>query len=435
MGRTGADRAWVWGACLLLVVGPYLYYAWFAWTYLVPIEFADAVTYLWPEPLNVHYWTNRSLTQRLLYSLLGNRLDAIAAVQLFLFLLTALGLFGLLARPGRPLANLALAAALAFIFSSYAFNVLAVAISAEPVFLCLLLLFPCVLFLERGRYGAPLVLTVGLAFVFSRSLAPFALLVLLPVRLLAVRPGPDRVRWGVYAVLVAASLGSIVVTARYDTSLSVNTVNNIYRRVLPVSGLVERYRTKYGMPSGPWVEACAGRYVLDPCTGRPILTVDPVSRNYALLEDRQGFVRWVRDAGRRAYLTHLFWDDPARTHSIFQMHFAQHACRSMVSSKPSGAPGSSASPFWSSGLPAAAPRRASLAVGGRSWPLRGCSTPAGTSPCSPAAAGPNAEIAAVIAATFGGVTILLAWIVLRERIVIMQWVGIAMILAGVVTLS
>jgi drug/metabolite transporter (DMT)-like permease len=50
-------------------------------------------------------------------------------------------------------------------------------------------------------------------------------------------------------------------------------------------------------------------------------------------------------------------------------------------------------------------------------------------------AGPNAEIAAVIAATFGGVTILLAWIVLRERIVFMQWVGIAMILAGVVTLS
>ncbi|MBW2362930.1 MAG: sulfatase, partial [Deltaproteobacteria bacterium] len=325
MGGTGADRAWVRGLCLLLIVGPYFYYAWFAWTHLNPIEFADAVTYLWPEPLNVHYWTNRSLTQRLLYSLLGNRLGAIAAAQLFLFLLTAVGLFGLLARRGKPLANLALAAALAFVFSSYAFNASAVAISAEPVFLCLLLLFPCVLFLERGRFGAHLVLAVGLAFVFSRNLAPFTLLALLAVRLLAARRGPDRVRWGVYSLLVAASLASIAVTARHDTSLSVNTVNNIYRRVLPVPELVERFHAKHGMPDGPWVEACSGKYVLDPCIGRPLLTVDPVSRNYALLEDRQGFVRWARDAGRRAYLSHLFWDDPMRTHTLFQMHFARYA--------------------------------------------------------------------------------------------------------------
>ncbi len=50
-------------------------------------------------------------------------------------------------------------------------------------------------------------------------------------------------------------------------------------------------------------------------------------------------------------------------------------------------------------------------------------------------AGANAEIAAVVAATFGGVTILWAWVILKEHISMGQWIGIAMILGGVMALS
>lgn len=49
--------------------------------------------------------------------------------------------------------------------------------------------------------------------------------------------------------------------------------------------------------------------------------------------------------------------------------------------------------------------------------------------------GDASEIAAVTASTFGAVTTLLAHFVLRESITVLQWVGIAMVFAGVAVLT
>jgi drug/metabolite transporter (DMT)-like permease len=49
--------------------------------------------------------------------------------------------------------------------------------------------------------------------------------------------------------------------------------------------------------------------------------------------------------------------------------------------------------------------------------------------------GANAEVAAVTASTFGVITVLLAWIILRERINGPQWLGIALVFAGIAILS
>lgn len=48
---------------------------------------------------------------------------------------------------------------------------------------------------------------------------------------------------------------------------------------------------------------------------------------------------------------------------------------------------------------------------------------------------PGGEIAAVVSSGFGAVTILLARVILRERITALQWAGIAAIFAGVAVLS
>jgi uncharacterized membrane protein len=49
--------------------------------------------------------------------------------------------------------------------------------------------------------------------------------------------------------------------------------------------------------------------------------------------------------------------------------------------------------------------------------------------------GPGAEIAAVTASTFGAITTLLAWAVLRERIGLVQWSGITLVFTCVALLS
>ncbi|MCP4328604.1 MAG: DMT family transporter [Alphaproteobacteria bacterium] len=49
--------------------------------------------------------------------------------------------------------------------------------------------------------------------------------------------------------------------------------------------------------------------------------------------------------------------------------------------------------------------------------------------------GDDAGVAAVTASTFGVVTVLLAWSILRERINALQWLGIVLVFAGIVVLS
>ena len=49
--------------------------------------------------------------------------------------------------------------------------------------------------------------------------------------------------------------------------------------------------------------------------------------------------------------------------------------------------------------------------------------------------GTGAEIAAVTASTFGAVTVILARIILRERVTVPQWLGIVLVFAGVALLS
>lgn len=49
--------------------------------------------------------------------------------------------------------------------------------------------------------------------------------------------------------------------------------------------------------------------------------------------------------------------------------------------------------------------------------------------------GAGAELAAVTSSTFGAVTVLLAWAILREHITFMQWLGIAAVFAGVAMLT
>ncbi len=49
--------------------------------------------------------------------------------------------------------------------------------------------------------------------------------------------------------------------------------------------------------------------------------------------------------------------------------------------------------------------------------------------------GSGKEIVTVVAGTFGAVTVLLAWVILREKIARLQWLGIILVFAGVMVLS
>ena len=48
-----------------------------------------------------------------------------------------------------------------------------------------------------------------------------------------------------------------------------------------------------------------------------------MTRNYDLHHDKHGFVAWLEQRGRRAYLSHLVLDEPGETWATFRLEYAE----------------------------------------------------------------------------------------------------------------
>lgn len=302
----------------LIILAPFLWYGWVIFKELNPMELSDSFTYLWRQPINRFYFTGRSLTQRILFSLAGTQPAVIARLHFSLYLLSAGTLYLLLKRPGHPAYNLIPAAIIAFFFSSYTLNAAAELIIVEPIFVVIALIFPFVLFLARGRYRTPLILVLGILFIFSKNIAPYTMIILLIVHWFTRHEGRTRIMLRISVFLSIIALTSIAITTRYDTSTQINTVNNIYKQVLPDEKLTAYFQDTYGMPDGPFIEACRGAWIGAPCFGSRLIRESPITRNYELVTDQYGFVTWIQQGGQRAYLKYLLWDAVPSTYHRFQ---------------------------------------------------------------------------------------------------------------------
>jgi hypothetical protein len=308
---------------LALVGLPFLYYVYLLDTTLNPIEYPDAFAYLWRGPVNVHYFTGRSLTQRVVYTLLVNDARLIAHVQLLLFLATAVVAY-LLLRPPGVAGRLVTALGIAGVFSSYVFSVLAAGVFAEPIHVALLVLFHLLLFARPGPRLSPALWVVGPLFVLSKNTAPYLVLFQIGLFLLLHGRGLERRTLGGLGAIAATAVASVAVTAAFDTSLQINLVNNMYSRVFPHPAVTAHFHAKYGMPVGPFVERCRDGEINTPCfDGAVLYRIEPAARNYVLVDDRYGFARWVRAEGRWAWIRYLAWDAPGRTRRDLERGFTE----------------------------------------------------------------------------------------------------------------
>lgn len=308
-------------AGLAIVAAPFLFYFYVLNRHLRPVEFPDAFAYLWRAPFSLHYLTGRSLTQRVMYTLLGNDALVIANAQLALYLLAAACVFVALRRR-HVLLDLVVAVAVAGLFSSYALNVIATDVMPEPVHIALLLVFHVALFTPLGAAHPSLLLAAGVPFVFSRNTAPYFVLVQLGLFLLLGGWRAPRRALRPVAVLAVLAFAAIGLMWRFDSSLHLNVVNSVYQHVFPDPAVTEHFRVRAGMPVGPFVERCRGQDVMSPCLdGRPVFRVRDESRSYELTDDSHGFLDWVRRRGRQAWTRYLLWDGIPWTLGRFEEGF------------------------------------------------------------------------------------------------------------------
>jgi len=287
---------------------------------LHPILHPDAFAYLWEGPLTRWYFLGRSLSLRLLYSLAGNAPETIIRLQLLVFLLSTLALYHCL-RYRRWWADLLLATGLAYLFSSYDLTLIAVVVAPEAWAIGIGLLCAALCFAPPGRGRTVLTLITGIALIFSRNLGPFVMLMLLVCHYaLGWRRDWRQPLW-LGATLLVIALTSMVLTQCFDRTVHVNTLNNLYTRVFPSADHTRLFVTDYGMPDGPFIDACRGS-VNTPCmNGETMLDMDPERRSYRLRDDPHGLGHWVQTHGARAYQRFLLVDRPGWTLWTFQQQF------------------------------------------------------------------------------------------------------------------
>jgi hypothetical protein len=298
---------------LTLIVAPFVAYGVFIARVIHPLEYPDSFAYLWRQAFSVHYLTGRSLTQRAVFTLAGNRPAIIVAVQLIFYLGTALLLYLCLCKDHAPIRNAVLGVLFGLVFSSYTLNISAVIVNAEPIFVALVICLHCLIALYWGRHRRTLFLVLGAAYILSKNVAPYVYILFVLVWLVTLIKSVKSVYVIPHTVLLALALVRIVTTRMYDTSIHVNLVNNVYKQVFVDQEITAHFYKRYGMPVGPFVQQCKGKWVEDPCFGYDISRVDPETRNYVLVRDEYGFTEWIVLEGQRSYLRFLFAENGIRT--------------------------------------------------------------------------------------------------------------------------
>jgi hypothetical protein len=319
--RRGAKRelgSWV---ELLIVSVPFAWALFWIVFRLRPVHMHDSFAYLWNAPVSAAFFTGRALSVRVVYSLCANHPQTIVVVQLAIACAVAVCIQLLVRSRAQTRANLLTAATLALAATSFNYSLICLALGSDPLFLCLLTLFPFVLVLGRGRARPLLVLAAGIALIFSHNTAPAIVLTALVAyaalrgRRVSMESASSATRAELVALplLGAVAIAASVITQSRDTSVEINAANNVFARVLPDERLAAHFHERHGMPRGDYLEQLRGRNVLATLDGRPIFRTNPDTRNYELVPDRYGFLTWVKERGFREYWKHRLLHEPVAT--------------------------------------------------------------------------------------------------------------------------
>src|SRR5262249_7707604 len=115
------------------------------------------------------------------------------------------------------------------------------------------------------------------------------------------------------ALLVATALISMWVTRARDTSIGLNTANNVMQRGLGDDRKMSHFHARHGMPAGADVAELRGRNVLAKLDGRRLFRVNDRTNNYELMPGGDALLSWVSERGFGEYWTHLIFHEPRAT--------------------------------------------------------------------------------------------------------------------------
>jgi len=337
---TAHSRSWV---PYVIIGAPYAWYLYCLMTNPANPIVPDSFRYLWPSDISAEFFIGGSLSFRSLAYLLGNHPLAITSTVLMCFLAAETSLFNTF-KGTRYLTNCLFALGIAVLFDSSFILGIHQKVSPKGFFVAMHLLFITSLFRANGGFSSILAFIIGLIFVLSRNVAPYIVI----ASVVAYTPfiWSRKHQPKIFSLLLPLIIVSIIAanfTREQDSSVQMNAANNMLARVIDHPDLLKKFVSSYGMPPGPYIEACQN-YVT-PSTvvacfeHTALATSDMSTFSYTLLDDPWGFSEWVKKHGAESWQDHLLLEQPIGTFTEFASAFRREF------ETPFGGSGSNLLPF------------------------------------------------------------------------------------------
>jgi|GEM_PF-3431045 len=288
---------------------------------IIPVASPDSYAYLWLKKaffktelpgisFNYFFFMGRSLTQRSVFHLLGNNFSLIFLFQSFLNLVVIIVFFKIF-KSKIFLRNILLLIFLSLLQFSSFFRLSPSLIGPEPLYFSLFVFFILTIFYFRGSRRNLWLFIVGIFFIFSKQVSPFIVIVSILLYLL-INYRRVRIKEKVISsILCIISICSIFFTQRYDSSVKVNAINNIFSRVLISKERINYFINNYSLPKGQYLELCNGGEVNSLCLGIPIYSINKNTRNYEIMEEAHPFLIWINSNKNYPYIKYCIhnWVD------------------------------------------------------------------------------------------------------------------------------
>lgn len=272
---------------------------------LQPLVPPDAYSYLWlrndfpniilPDVnINIFFFIGRSLTQRFIFYLLNNDFTLIFLFQSFLNFVIICFLFYVF-KEKLFIKKIFLFIFLSLISFSAFFRFSPILIGPEPLYFSMFTLFLLTIFYYKGSNRNAWFYIIGLFFLFSKQTAPYIIIisimiyfVITPIRKIYIEEKKASL------ILIIVAICSILITQKYDSSVKINAINNIFSRISFSEERTNFFITNYQLPSGQYLKVCNETGGVNSlCLGKPMYNINIISRNYEIDENQHPFLKWI----------------------------------------------------------------------------------------------------------------------------------------------
>ena len=293
---------------IVLQLIPYLYYFYLLETSLPKNLAADSFRYLWENGSLLSFFTNSSFTIRSLYLFTANNIDLIAHIQLAFVAAAQISIYKALSNKSL-FKNTLVAAILTLLFASHHCKWLFNFAMSDSLFISLNILFItslCAIEKNSSTQKKILITIIAAVFIFSRNLAPY-IATLTIIITFTLQTFYKKGSLLILTIIIALSFCSLATTSKFDTSTELNASQSIILKIFPDKEKVALFHEKYGMPVGPFIDACRGGNVNAYCFNyQRVQTGSTYTRTYKVTTDDFYFADWIRTEGMKSWQHYLF---------------------------------------------------------------------------------------------------------------------------------